>query len=543
MKEVTVQSLGLDRSSNTPVVILQEKDGSRVLPIWIGPGEASAIAMELAGMNFSRPLTHDLMTSAIRGLGGSLTRVVITRVVDNTYYAEMIIARDGEYFSLDARPSDSIAMALRMDADHLHRATTSSRTPSIEISENVRLRRRAHRPGGASSGRGGASRRPGGPEGVPASAPSRGLRAVHAVIHATLSARAGRRSADRRCWPCWLSSRALAGPTPGMRRSLREWPSGPMGRHSRTYPWSCTAWAKAARASIATDTTDAEGAFRFVLEGGGRRYLLRCPAVRGRHVHRPRRAGRRGAGRGYTLRVEPGSEAGAVASALARPGPMPGAARPSAQTRAAGRAGSDRARSSWWGCWRWPRRPRSSSRRPATGSVGPAMRSSSWPRRRTRWTGTGETLRATRERAGSSASGEPASPAEEAAGATGADMPLVTVDAIVLQAFPYSETSKILRLLTRSARGAERDRQGCPPGEEPLSAGSSSRSRTASASFYLKSNRDLHTLREFELQRPRQRIGARPGAVRRRLAHRARSCSGRPATRSRRSSFRRFEPR
>ncbi len=136
MKEVTVQSLGLDRSSNTPVVILQEKDGSRVLPIWIGPGEASAIAMELAGMNFSRPLTHDLMTAAIRGLGGSLTRVLITRVVDNTYYAEMIIARDGEYFSLDARPSDSIAMALRMDAT-IYTSDDLLEDTSIEISENA----------------------------------------------------------------------------------------------------------------------------------------------------------------------------------------------------------------------------------------------------------------------------------------------------------------------------------------------------------------------------------------------------------------------
>lgn len=136
MKEVTVQSLGLDRSSNTPVVILQEKDGSRVLPIWIGPGEASAIAMELAGMNFSRPLTHDLMTSAIRGLGGSLTRVLITRVVENTYYAEMIISRNGEYFSLDARPSDSIAMALRMDAT-IFTSDELLEDTAIEISENA----------------------------------------------------------------------------------------------------------------------------------------------------------------------------------------------------------------------------------------------------------------------------------------------------------------------------------------------------------------------------------------------------------------------
>jgi bifunctional DNase/RNase len=134
MKEVTVQSLGLDRSSNTPVVILQEKDGSRVLPIWIGPGEASAIAMELAGMSFSRPLTHDLMTSAIRGLGGSLQRVVITKVVENTYYAEMIIRRNGEFFSLDARPSDSIAMALRMEAQ-IFTSDELLEDTDIEISE------------------------------------------------------------------------------------------------------------------------------------------------------------------------------------------------------------------------------------------------------------------------------------------------------------------------------------------------------------------------------------------------------------------------
>ena len=116
MVEVKVQSLGLDRNSSTPVVILQELDGSRVLPIWIGPSEASAIAMELAGMKFSRPLTHDLFASVIMGLGGSLQRVMITKVVENTYYAELIIQRGSELLSVDARPSDSIAIALRMDA-------------------------------------------------------------------------------------------------------------------------------------------------------------------------------------------------------------------------------------------------------------------------------------------------------------------------------------------------------------------------------------------------------------------------------------------
>jgi bifunctional DNase/RNase len=114
--EVRVQSLGLDRTNNNPVVILQEADGDRVLPIWIGPGEASAIAMQLADWSFSRPLTHDLLVSVLGGLGGTLERVIITEVVENTYFAELIIKRNGKVISVDARPSDSIAVALRMQA-------------------------------------------------------------------------------------------------------------------------------------------------------------------------------------------------------------------------------------------------------------------------------------------------------------------------------------------------------------------------------------------------------------------------------------------
>ncbi len=116
MKEVEVSSLGLDKSSNTPVVILQESDGERMLPIWIGPSEASAIAMELAGIKFSRPLTHDLFTTVVSGLGSELVRVLITKVEDNTYYASLVLEKDGEMISVDARPSDSIALALRAEA-------------------------------------------------------------------------------------------------------------------------------------------------------------------------------------------------------------------------------------------------------------------------------------------------------------------------------------------------------------------------------------------------------------------------------------------
>ena len=114
--EVRVQSLGMDRITNTPVVILQEKDGDRVLPIWIGPGEASAIAMQLADWAFSRLLTHDLLVALMGGMGGTLERVLISRVEENTYFAELIIHRGEEIISVDARPSDSIAMALRVKA-------------------------------------------------------------------------------------------------------------------------------------------------------------------------------------------------------------------------------------------------------------------------------------------------------------------------------------------------------------------------------------------------------------------------------------------
>lgn len=114
--EVRVQSLALDRHSNTPVVILRELDGERVLPIWIGPSEATSIAMQLADMEFERPLTHDLLCSVLKGLGGALQKVIITKVENRTYYAELIVRRNGEVFSLDARPSDSIAVALRVDA-------------------------------------------------------------------------------------------------------------------------------------------------------------------------------------------------------------------------------------------------------------------------------------------------------------------------------------------------------------------------------------------------------------------------------------------
>ncbi len=114
--QVEVASLGLDKASNTPVVILREVNGERLLPIWIGPAEASAIAMELAGIKFSRPLTHDLVSTIVGSLGSELVRVLITRVEENTYFASLVFRRNGEVISIDSRPSDSVALALRAAA-------------------------------------------------------------------------------------------------------------------------------------------------------------------------------------------------------------------------------------------------------------------------------------------------------------------------------------------------------------------------------------------------------------------------------------------
>lgn len=134
--QVRVAHLGLDRTTNTPVVILQENDGQRVLPIWIGPAEASAIAMELAGVKFSRPLTHDLLKQVIVGLGAELRKVIITQVKDNTYFAELHIYRGDTVIQIDARPSDSIALALRLKAPIMTSETLLELT-SVDTSDGT----------------------------------------------------------------------------------------------------------------------------------------------------------------------------------------------------------------------------------------------------------------------------------------------------------------------------------------------------------------------------------------------------------------------
>ena len=116
MIEVAVSKLGLDSASNSYVVILKEKGGTRLLPIWIGQPEAESIVLVMNGVRRERPLTHDLCRSLITGLGGTLARVQITKVQKNTYFAELHLMRGDSVVKIDARPSDSIAVALRFGA-------------------------------------------------------------------------------------------------------------------------------------------------------------------------------------------------------------------------------------------------------------------------------------------------------------------------------------------------------------------------------------------------------------------------------------------
>jgi len=115
--EVKINGLAVDAQAKSHVVILKEKDGERVLPIWIGPAEATAIARELAGQRFQRPLTHDLIASIVEGLKARVTRVVISDLKDNTFFAQLLVEREGAVVVIDARPSDSLAVALRCGAD------------------------------------------------------------------------------------------------------------------------------------------------------------------------------------------------------------------------------------------------------------------------------------------------------------------------------------------------------------------------------------------------------------------------------------------
>ena len=114
--EARVNGLILEHKTQQNVVILRETEGERILPIWIGPGEAQAIRRVLADEPFPRPLTHDLLVRVVEGMKARVSRVVIAELRENTFYANVIVQTETETLSIDSRPSDAIAVALRAKA-------------------------------------------------------------------------------------------------------------------------------------------------------------------------------------------------------------------------------------------------------------------------------------------------------------------------------------------------------------------------------------------------------------------------------------------
>ena len=114
--EVKIRALMMDPNSGTPIIILKDVQSDTMLPIWVGAYEANAIALEIEKIAPPRPMTHDLLRNLIIQLGVQVERVVVTRLQDNTFFAEIEMrSSDGNLMRLDSRPSDAIALALRAD--------------------------------------------------------------------------------------------------------------------------------------------------------------------------------------------------------------------------------------------------------------------------------------------------------------------------------------------------------------------------------------------------------------------------------------------
>jgi uncharacterized protein len=141
--EMTIKGLMVDPITNMPIIILRDKDGQRVLPIWVGVFEANAIALQMENVTTPRPMTHDLLKNVISDLKADIQKIVVSDLRENTFYALIYLVVNGEPVAIDARPSDAIALALRAQApifvedsviDH---AKTVDLVPDKENSERL----------------------------------------------------------------------------------------------------------------------------------------------------------------------------------------------------------------------------------------------------------------------------------------------------------------------------------------------------------------------------------------------------------------------
>ena len=143
--EMSIKGLMMDPLTNLPIVLLRDPSSDRVLPIWVGPVEANAIALQVENVQAPRPMTHDLLRNVLAELGATLTRVVITDLHDNTFYAYLELKRGGEVLFVDARPSDALALSIRTRAPVFVDTRVLDQAKSVDVSSDNADRERLQR--------------------------------------------------------------------------------------------------------------------------------------------------------------------------------------------------------------------------------------------------------------------------------------------------------------------------------------------------------------------------------------------------------------
>lgn len=133
MVEMKVEGLTLDPLTNMPIIILKDTNGERALPIWVGFFEANAIALEIEKIATPRPMTHDLMKNLITDMAGEVNHILVSELKDNTFYAVINMVSNGTTLNIDSRPSDAIALALRVKAPIYVNETVIEAAKSLDL--------------------------------------------------------------------------------------------------------------------------------------------------------------------------------------------------------------------------------------------------------------------------------------------------------------------------------------------------------------------------------------------------------------------------
>jgi bifunctional DNase/RNase len=136
--EMKIRGLTMDPVTQMPIVVLKDVNGNTVLPIWVGIFEANAIALEIEKVSTPRPMTHDLIKTLLMGLETSVRKVVVNELKDDTFYARIWLDREGELISVDSRPSDALALALRLDCPiYVEEAVLKTSKVTNSVSDKV----------------------------------------------------------------------------------------------------------------------------------------------------------------------------------------------------------------------------------------------------------------------------------------------------------------------------------------------------------------------------------------------------------------------